>query len=154
MGGHRRCLASPPRRRSSRACAHISVGFPAWHAGMGSLTRGVRSTRGRYLAKRTVMVRVVPGQEDAFWSVEAAVPRVDPEARSGQRVKPGTPGHVATAPAAGMVSDQGNRAGAEGGHGMRWRASSRFLRNAFLVILLLLVWDAIFTPYLPAAYQS
>jgi hypothetical protein len=37
---------------------------------------------------------------------------------------------------------------------MRWRESSRFLRNAFLLILPVLIWDAIFTPYLPTAYQS
>jgi hypothetical protein len=37
---------------------------------------------------------------------------------------------------------------------MRWRESSRYLRNAFLLIPPVLVWDAIFTPYLPAAYQS
>ncbi len=100
------------------------------------------------------MVRVVLGQEGAFWSAEAAVPRVGLEARSGQRVKPGTPGHVATAPAAGMVPDRDSHAGAEGEHGMRWRASSRLLRNGFLLILPLLIWDAIFTPHLPAAYQS
>ena len=37
---------------------------------------------------------------------------------------------------------------------MRWRESSRYLGNAFLLILPVLVWHAIFTPYLPAAYQS
>jgi deazaflavin-dependent oxidoreductase (nitroreductase family) len=89
----------------------------------------------RDLAKRTVIVRVVPGQEDAFWSVGSTVPAADPEARSGRRVKPGTPGHVATAPTAAMVPGQGDPAGAKRGHAMRWRESSRFLRNVFLLIL-------------------
>ena len=108
----------------------------------------------RDLAKRTVMVRVVPGQEDAAWPVGSAVPGADPEACSEQGIKPRTPGYVATAPAAAMVPGQGSPAGAEGGHGIRWLESARLLRNAFLLILPVLVWDAILTPYLPAAYQS